>query len=50
MDEKLEFTARTATRSVRVPVAARWATFSMMSSSQVLIQKIDGFAMMQPRG
>jgi GGDEF domain-containing protein len=47
LEQKLEFTARTATRSVRLPVTARWALFPMMASSRLLIRKLDGFAAIQ---
>jgi GGDEF domain-containing protein len=48
LDQKLEYTVRTATRSVRLPVTARWTLFPMMASSRLLIQKIDTFASLQP--
>jgi GGDEF domain-containing protein len=48
MERKLEYTVRTATRSVRLPVAARWAIFPISAPSPLLIQKIDVFAAMQP--
>jgi GGDEF domain-containing protein len=48
MDEKLEYTVRTPTRSVRLPVTARWALFPMMPSPRLLIQKLDTFASMVP--
>jgi GGDEF domain-containing protein len=44
MEQKLEYPVRTATRSVKLPVTARWAVFPMMASPQLLTQKIDGFA------
>jgi GGDEF domain-containing protein len=48
MERKLEHTVVTAKRSILLPVTARWALFPMMTSSRLLIQKIDAFASMQP--
>jgi GGDEF domain-containing protein len=48
LEQKLEYTVRTATRSVRLPVTARWTLFPTMASSRLLIQRIDNFAAMQP--
>jgi GGDEF domain-containing protein len=48
LEQKLECTVRTATRSVRLPVTARWTLFPTMTSSRLLIQKIDTFASLQP--
>jgi GGDEF domain-containing protein len=48
MEQKLEYTVRTATRSVRLPVTARWTLFPMMPSSRLLIEKLDRFASMKP--
>jgi len=48
LEQKLECTVRTATRSVRLPVTARWTLFPTMASSRLLIQKIDTFASLQP--
>jgi diguanylate cyclase (GGDEF)-like protein len=50
LEQKLEYTVRTATRSVRLPVTARWTLFSTMPSSRLLIQRIDSFASIQPAG
>jgi diguanylate cyclase (GGDEF)-like protein len=44
MNTKLECTVRTATRSIRLPVTARWTLFPMMASPPALLQKIDEFA------
>jgi GGDEF domain-containing protein len=48
VEQKLEYTVRTATRSVRLPVTARWTLFPTMASPRLLIQRIDSFASMQP--
>jgi GGDEF domain-containing protein len=48
VEQKLEYTVRTATRSVRLPVTARWTLFPTMASSRLLIQRIDSFASLQP--
>jgi diguanylate cyclase (GGDEF)-like protein len=48
MEQNLEHTVRTATRSIRLPVTARWAVFPLTASSQLLMQKIDVFAAMPP--
>jgi GGDEF domain-containing protein len=48
LEQKLEYTVRTATRSVRLPVTARWTLFPTMASSRLLIQRIDTFASLQP--
>jgi GGDEF domain-containing protein len=51
VEQKLECTVRTATRSVRLPVTARWTLFPAMASSRLSIHRIDRFASMQaPRG
>jgi GGDEF domain-containing protein len=50
MEQKLEYTVRTATRSVRLPVTARWTLFPTIASSPLLNQRIDGFASIQPAG
>jgi diguanylate cyclase (GGDEF)-like protein len=48
LEQKLEFKVRTATRSIRLPVTARWTLFPTMASSRLLIEKIDAFASPQP--
>jgi GGDEF domain-containing protein len=48
LEQKLEYTVRTPTRSVRLPVTARWALYPTMASSRLLIQRMDAFASMQP--
>jgi diguanylate cyclase (GGDEF)-like protein len=48
LEQKLEYTVRTATRSVRLPVTVRWTLFPTMASSRLLIQRVDSFASMQP--
>jgi GGDEF domain-containing protein len=48
LEQKLEYTVRTATRSIRLPVTARWTLFPTMASSRLLIQRIDTFASLQP--
>jgi GGDEF domain-containing protein len=44
MERKLEYTVQTATRSVLLPINARWAVYAFMPSAQELIGQIDGFA------
>lgn len=48
LEQKLEYTVRTATRSVGLPVTARWTLFPTMASSRLLIERIDTFASLQP--
>jgi GGDEF domain-containing protein len=48
LEQKIEFTVRTATRSVRLPVTVRWTLFPTTASARLLIQKVDTFAAMQP--
>ncbi len=43
METKLEHTIETASRSVLVPVAARWTLFPMMAAPRLIYQKIDAF-------
>jgi GGDEF domain-containing protein len=44
MENKLEHTVQTASRSVMFPIAARWTVFPMMAAPRLLYQKIDAFA------
>jgi GGDEF domain-containing protein len=44
MERKLEFTAQTATRTVLLPINARWAVYEFTPSSQSSIEQIDAFA------
>ena len=44
MERKLEYTVQTATRSVLLPINARWAVYAFTPSAQELIVQIDGFA------
>jgi GGDEF domain-containing protein len=41
---KMDYTIRTATRSILMPVTARWAVFPLTKPPEQLIQKIDAFA------
>jgi diguanylate cyclase (GGDEF)-like protein len=47
MHAPFEYTVQTASRSVLLPVSARWAVFPMMASSRLLFQKIDSFTNFQ---
>jgi hypothetical protein len=47
VEQKLECTVRTATRSVRLPVTARWTLFPTMASSRLPIHRVDSFASTQ---
>jgi GGDEF domain-containing protein len=44
METKMEHNIQTPSRSVLIPVAAKWCLYPMMSTSRLLIQKIDEFA------
>jgi diguanylate cyclase (GGDEF)-like protein len=47
MRTPFEYTVQTASRSVLLPVSARWAVFPMMASPRLLFQKIDNFTNFQ---
>ena len=47
MDEPFEYTVQTPSRSVLLPVTARWSVFPMMASPRLLFHKIDSFANFQ---
>jgi diguanylate cyclase (GGDEF)-like protein len=47
MNAPFEFTVQTASRSVLLPVSARWAVFPMMASPRLLFHKIDSFTNFQ---
>lgn len=44
MENKLEHTIQTSSRSVLIPVTARWCLFPMMAASRLIVQRIDNFA------
>lgn len=44
MDFKHEHTVQTASRTVLLPISARWAIFPMMAPLAHLLQKVDSFA------
>jgi len=50
MEHKYEHTARTASRTVLLPITLRWAVFPMMAPPLLLIRKIDAFVTRQSGG
>jgi diguanylate cyclase (GGDEF)-like protein len=44
MDARWEHTIQTQSRSILLPIAARWAVFPMMAAPKLLYHKIDVFA------
>jgi GGDEF domain-containing protein len=44
METKLEHNIQTPSRSVLIPVSAKWCLYPMMAAPRLLIQKIDEFA------
>jgi diguanylate cyclase (GGDEF)-like protein len=44
METKLEHTIETRSRSIMVPISARWTVLPMMAAPRLLYQKIDAFA------
>lgn len=44
MEARWEHTIQTASRSILLPIAARWAVLPMMAAPRLLYQKIDAFA------
>jgi GGDEF domain-containing protein len=44
MDIRCEHTVQTASRTILLPIAARWTVFPSMAAPRLLIHKIDGFA------
>jgi GGDEF domain-containing protein len=44
METRLEHTIQTPSRSILLPVAARWSLFSMITATRLMYQKIDTFA------
>jgi GGDEF domain-containing protein len=44
MDDRMEHTIRTSSRSILIPIAPRWCLLPMMTTSRRLFQKIDDFA------
>jgi diguanylate cyclase (GGDEF)-like protein len=47
MDVRCEHTVQTASRTVLLPIAARWTVFPSMAAPRLLIHKIDAFAEMK---
>jgi diguanylate cyclase (GGDEF)-like protein len=47
MELKYEHTVRTASRTILLPISARWALFPMMASPRLLTQKIENFISFQ---
>jgi diguanylate cyclase (GGDEF)-like protein len=43
MELKYEHTVRTASRTILLPISARWALFPMMAAPRLLTQKIENF-------
>jgi diguanylate cyclase (GGDEF)-like protein len=43
VETKLEHTIETTSRSIMIPIAARWAVFPMMAAPRLLYQRIDTF-------
>ena len=48
METRLEHTIQTPSRSILVPIAARWTVFPMMASPRLIFQKIDAFVATPP--
>ena len=44
MERKLEYTVQTATRSVLLPINARWAVYAFTPSAARVDRQIDAFA------
>lgn len=44
MDARCEHTVQTASRTILLPIAARWAVFPSMAAPRLLFHKIDAFA------
>jgi GGDEF domain-containing protein len=44
MEIKLEHTIQTPSRSILLPIGARWTVFPMMAAPRLMYQKIDAFA------
>lgn len=44
MDARCEHTVQTASRTILLPIAARWTVFPSMAAPRLLIHKIDAFA------
>jgi GGDEF domain-containing protein len=49
MDARCEHTVQTASRTILLPIAARWTVFPSMAAPRLLIHKIDTFAAQQTR-
>lgn len=47
MDVRCEHTVQTASRTILLPIAARWTVFPSMAAPRLLIHKIDAFAEMK---
>lgn len=44
METKLEHVVRTASRTILLPIGARWSVFPMMAAPRMIYQKLDTFA------
>ncbi len=44
VETKMEHNIETPSRSIMLPIAARWAVFPMMAAPRLIYQKIDAFA------
>jgi GGDEF domain-containing protein len=49
VETKLEHTIKTPTRSILIPIGARWAVFPMMAAPGLIYQRIDPFAALATR-
>ena len=47
MEIRCEHTVQTASRTILLPITARWAVFPSMAAPRLLIHKIDAFADMK---
>jgi len=47
MDVRCEHTVQTASRTILLPIAARWAVFPSMAAPRLLVHKIEAFAEMK---
>lgn len=44
MENKLEHLVQTGSRTILLPIAARWTVFPMMAASRLIYQKLDAFS------
>jgi hypothetical protein len=47
MEVRCEHTVQTASRTILLPIAARWTVFPSMAAPRLLIHKIDAFEAMK---